>query len=349
MLRMGHFAPTLTYTQINKYQCLMNPKDILNATDGGRLIFEKILGVEISTKKSYKIRNERTASTKFKIDKMGRWIINDFGNPNYSDAIDYVMNMLGVSKQKACQYIQNLLNIENNEAYLKNIFYKHTIKNRPIIKSIYDCKERAFNKIDIEYWKQFNIRIGELQVIPISCYNFKKYEDDTLIKEFTVCQSINNLLMYAIYFNSENVKIYQPENKNRKNKCIGSSNKEDVFGLNDKNSNLNKSYDKVFIASGQKDREVLRIHFDRMNKNYHVVSFNSETSPPHKNKIGVLQNMGPLYSIYDNDKEGFIQQKKLESKYFIKPINLSSYTDQNDISDFCKYDYNNFLKFINNL
>tara|TARA_R110000737_G_scaffold346998_1_gene377597 strand:- start:466 stop:1443 length:978 start_codon:yes stop_codon:yes gene_type:complete len=148
---------------------------------------------------------EKTPSMWIFVDNGSReYKYKDFSTGNYGNKIDLIKEIFNIDYSKS---LFKLLN-DYNKFILEKGKYSIEIKNHAKYKVDY-CKDRPWNKIDQQFWLQFNIGKSLLEkynIKPLEYYNMSKEDDDGL-KNI----QITNPKIYGYFDKNDNVyKIYQP-------------------------------------------------------------------------------------------------------------------------------------------
>ncbi len=337
---------------------------ILDATDGGRLIFERLYPdsskvFNASGKGMIKIRDEKTASTGFKKMQDGTWLMRDFGADITLNAIDAYIKETGILYFKEALYrladeyhVDFSLNKKVNKA---NIRQSDATENDKEGKITWEEKELNTKELEVmgatvtqECMEKYNYKA-------LKWYKSCKRNEKGELKVTTFSSSDN----YPIFLHDcgEFQKIYKPLEFEKQYRffIIGSKPLDYINGLNEAKKELNKRLQEfrdtmndtdikektamecsglvnkklpeIIICSGERDAMCLA------GMGYVPVWFNSETAKKTSDDIDKLFALADkVYNVPDMDDTGIAQGKSLALQhiaiYTIElPKWLSSFKD----------------------
>jgi len=312
---------------------------VLDATDGGRRIFEDLYpGADkiFATGKGFiKMRSERTASASFKlIEKKGEkyWILHDFGNDLTLNAIDAYMQENGILYFKEALY--RLAEEYNIDYSLDPKINKARIKTRPMTSDDKDSEVK---------WEVRDITKEELAIMGptvtkevMDAYNYKALAWYSICKngKVTIFSSNEN---YPIFMHDCGTfqKIYKPFEYDKAYRFyyVGSKPANYVFGLDEAKNILKERQNKfddlvkndysldlaeqqsklegkklpeLIICSGERDAMCIA------GLGYIPIWFNSESAKKSLEQINVLYDIANrVYNIPDKDTAGIENGRKM--------------------------------------
>lgn len=197
-------------------------------------------------------------------------------------------------------------------------------------------KSVPFSQKDINYWKQYNLDIEDLEgdIKAIKCYWFNEARHDIELTE----------IVYAYDFDNYNYKLYFP-NRSKKEIRFLHNNAQIFQG----ESKLKFDKDLLIITSSYKDCKVLRKIEKIYNLNFETIAPMSETTLP-KNRLNFLKTKYKNTLLYHNNDEAGLRAMKAQSEkhnleYIFNPLDLPK-----DISDIVKlYGFDKAVETIHNL
>jgi len=240
---------------------------------------------------------------------VGVYKFKDFSSGYSGSAVDLVMRLYNVSFQEAVNIIQD--------------DYKEYVKTHKVCSIVYEPEDRYkvtkhttrnWNRLDAEYWTQFNIGSSLLKE-----YNVKPLENYTMQKEGHPDVVISNSYVYG-YFTKDDVlyKIYQPKNLNKKFiKVCKYIQGEDQL-INDS---------KLLIVSSLKD--VMSIK--SLGLKLDIIAADSENTMLPESKIKeYIEKYKHITVLFDNDTQGIKAMKVYKDKYNFPCILLNLSKDPSD-------------------
>lgn len=322
------------YIDVNKiYQ---NQKDIFFTFTG----YDPVIG------KRYKspFRYDTDAGCRFEYKGNKLYFVDNAGYNGkiFFDCIDTVTTLY--------PYLDfiDILNLIKNKVGLKD--FKTPLKQefKYLFKPQIKFKYVKWNK-DNYFTKKYNIHYDYLNNQPY--YNVKDYWTNSKLDR-SMKPNKYGFPCIAYYFDeSDNTKLYFPENGKNKTKWYSTCNNNDIFGWHRLDYYLNKGGD-IYLLSGGKDELCLNYEFD-----LNTFAFQTETFPKDINKLDnyipvkfkdILPHFNRLFVWLDNDEKG-IESSKIISSYFNNYIDTRIISQDyfNDVADI--YENNkNLLKLILN-
>lgn len=275
---------------------------------------EKLIGQDIKIHSLFNLK-DRTPSMCIYIDKnRNTYKFKDFSTGKQGDAINLVMELLGLNFSQAATLIVEEYNefvLHNNGGYNVDSF-KVQSKYKVI-----ETVSRSWNVKDQKFWTQFHIGttfLKEYNVVPLESYTMHKEEEvgnKTLI--------IKGEYIYG-YFNNagEICKIYQPRTKDKKFIKV----KDYIQG-----SDQLKGHSSLLIASSLKDIGSLKA----LKLNIDFVAPDSENSMISKDQITRWKKKyKKIITLLDNDEAGIKAMQKYRDTHALPCILL---TLSKDVSD----------------
>lgn len=237
-----------------------------------------------------------------------------------------------LSKMWNCSYNDVLLRINKDIPKMKHILKSKSSVPCTIQKiSLYNkntdlqCKTREWKDYDIEYWSKYGITLKWLkyaEVYPIS--------HKIVIKNGRRYTFPADKLAYAYVEHKDNettLKIYQPLNKNGYKWCNKHNNS--VISLWTK---VPPSGEHICICSSLKDALCLWI-----NTGIPSIAVQGEGYTMSNTAINKLkERYKHIYILFDNDKPGLLDGKKLSDKTGFINIVLPTFEGGKDVSDLMK-------------
>ena len=253
-----------------------------------------------------------------------KWRYKDFKTGDEGDYIDLVKGLFNLSIpdalkriKKDTQLIQGYnAPIETNMPKQPTAAKTTTVEQLPVY--------RPFTPQEGEFWKKYGIDL-----------NTRKRYNVKAVKEYTAVSSEGK--KYNIKCNAKNFifaydfgawqKIYKPlGDKNKKFRYLGLKPKDYVFGFDQ----LPERGEVLYITGGEKDTLALAAH------GFNAISLNSETATPdEKMMVGLKSRFKNVVVLYDNDRTGLEQSKRIADNYYIPRVILPAIANNGkDISDF---------------
>lgn len=268
------------------------------------------------------------------------WRYKDFTGMDGS-AFDLVMNLYNVNFKESMNIIDKEMNLglSGSKELAKEHKRSYVKKPEPVLTDDrnydYVSKHVQFTSFDRSLFAQYGITRKGLRKYDVYCVSsFTAYNKDN--KEYT----FNRLPNQPIYeYRHEGwSKIYMPFSDIRF-LTLGDKPDNYLFGY----KQLPQLGDVLYLTGGEKDVMTLNAH------GFHAVCLNSEESNPinYPQLIKLLygNNFKEKYILYDNDKTGIKQMKKLSKEFpMLKPLILPQMSNGNkDISDWYKLKYSKFM------
>lgn len=259
--------------------------------------------------------------------EQGRVLYKDFGRTSGS-AFTFVMELYHLTFTEALIKINNDFNLGLLPKYItKNL----VVTNKPTIiapRVIVEPKKvviklfaytRSFTQKDLEYWASFGITLPTL----------KKFNVYAIYKLFTAnylkwTHSEDNPI-YGYYFKKTlNIKAYRPFAPKGERWSSDLDSRVDLQGYDQ----LPETGEILIITKAMKD--VMTLY----ELGYNAVAPTSENSVIPKEKVlELLSRFKIVYSLYDRDKTGVINARKLWKEYGIIPLFVPKKLACKDISD----------------
>ncbi len=252
-------------------------------------------------------RQERTPSFTFK--QIGEKILwRDWGSGNYGDAFSFVQKWYSCSFYEALKHINDdlILNIEHKKSIVKMSLM------RPEKASI-KTQRQMLVMTDYKYWSQFGISLRTLGLFDVYSARYV-WINDKLRYTYR-----NHCPIYE-YFISDDIKqIYCPYAEKHKDKFRYNGNNSTLLGYN----MLPLFGDKLILSKSLKDIMTL------YELGFSATSFVGETT--HNDTIikQLKKRFNEIVLLYDNDKVGIEQSRKLHTKYGFRQL----FTKAKNISD----------------
>lgn len=174
--------------------------DILNATEGGKEIFEKIIG-EIPKKCiNSPLREDNNPSFSIFLANNGLWMYKDFSNGDSGTAIQFVQKLHNISYSEAILHIQGL-KIDLN----KSVGHKKVKESKPVIvdwieQKFTDQHKRYFGEYELDesflnsrdIWALKTLAVNKrIQKFPEHQFKFAYYAKDIdMIKVLTLGENV---------------------------------------------------------------------------------------------------------------------------------------------------------------
>lgn len=323
---------------------------ILEKTDGGRRIFEKLFPdsrsiFENNGKGYLKLREEKTASASFKlVEKKGAgsyWVLHDFGDSTSINAIDAYMMENGIRyfgealAKLAEQYgVDNSLNEEIN---------KPKITSRPAKPdeeegAKYETREITEDELKLMGPVVTKETMEKYKYYALASYSVCKYNEEKKKKMVTTFYSTED---YPIFVHEcgKFQKIYKPLEPKKAYRffSIGTKPQDYIFGLEEAKHELaerKKAYraelenkdpepassfgldpkgeklDKIIICSGERDAMCTAA------MGYVPIWFNSESAKKHNDDVfKLLAIADKVYNVPDMDETGTEKGYELAREY----------------------------------
>jgi hypothetical protein len=186
-------------------------------------------------------------------------------------------------------------------------------------KSSIGLKLASLRRIDIDYWKQYNISTELL-----TRYNVVAVSDVWVNSNLILNRNGKNLIF--AYLIDGKIKVYSPL-ADRGNKWVGNTDSSCIFGM----KQLPLQGKLLIITKALKDVMTLT------SLGYNAIAGNSETTLLKESTINNLKNrFEHIYVFLDNDEAGIIASEKYKDKYELDYILIPLEYECKDISDFVK-------------
>jgi len=280
--------------------------------------------------------------------KSGVCRFKDFAGEE-GDIFDFVQKLFNVDFKQACEIIASDFGVSENSnvSYLK-VFRQVNVQNFPRL------ERRERTKVEVEYFREpytfvnhttphsrifwENYRITPLALAAYKVKRVRWFKIGNYEKTF---HAEDYMIFGYSYEDPAAVRLYCPNEKNKKYKHIGNANGEDIFGLDVLKSIASaKTEGRVplaILAAGQKD--CLSIY---SNTGVIAICLNSESCNLSKEQyLDIMKYTEKLMVLYDNDATGIKYAQKLHEKYGLDVIDISRFTKQKDISDYYKNEIKN--------
>ena len=282
-------------------------------------------------------REERTGS--FCIYKKGQeWRFKDHGGNAQGSAFDFVMQLYGCDFRECLEAINNQLNLglssSGSSQELKPLPPRKALE-APEVKEErkYFRRPGSWKAEELEFWYQFGITKPTLdffQVQPVELFSLEtsRIDKKTGKPKIIECYAEKEGLQFSYQVTEDCFKIYRPGKDYMKFVWLGKKPEDYVFGL----SQLPETGKLCILTGGEKD--VLTLH----SLGFHAISLNSETAIPSEDLLKEIKRRFEYFvSLYDNDKTGKAQAKKLQNQCGINPLSLPEFHEKGkDISDWAK-------------
>lgn len=287
----------------------MDPADIIFHKIGylaEERIYEHFLGIPHvypKLKIQNPIENQGNKTFCFFIGDNGRLLFKDFSPSRaqyVGDAIQAVRFKLNTTYTGAMKAIDKdfQLGLYDNHYYQKEKApkRKYVLKTPPPKKMISVVKRPPSNN-DYKYWSQFNIPKTIL------------HKWVTFVKGYYVNEELRqistpNFPLYGYHVEIEHEqgwKIYNPKSTSGRLKFYSNLGKNVIHGT------IDKTFEKLFIASSVKDAMVIEA------MGYNAICFASEGTVPEKG-LDELKEINNVYLLFDFDKAGFKATKSTKKK-----------------------------------
>lgn len=291
-----------------------NWENILHNSVNHESLFSYYIGSTINIGKAFNspMRKDNIPSFSIYKSKSGELMYKDFATGDSGDIIKFTMNYFNISRRRAVikclsDAFRSILSNDLLKVIPKYTYPKNDVK--------IGIKTISFDKEDLKYWAQFNIKESILikyNVVAVS---------HVWVNEKLIWVKTNTEPIYA-YLAEDRIKIYRPKS-NRKAKWLSNTTKEIIFGIN----NIPTKGDLLIITKSLKD--VMTLH----SLGYNAVSPNGETTPLTTNQINVLKDrFKDIVVLLDNDQAGIDTANKYKTKYNLPIIFLPD--KDKDISDY---------------
>ena len=334
---------------------------VLQATDGGRKIFEDLYpdarDVFAKNGKGYiKLRNEKTASASFKlIEKNGEsyWIVKDFGDDTTMNAIDAFMHENSI--RFFSEAVHRLADIYNVSCELNGSVNKPRIQQRDakpgekVGDSKYETREITESELAIMGPVVTKEVMAQYKYYALAWYSRCSYSED---KKKNVVTTFYSTEDYPIFMHDCGAfqKIYKPYEVNKAMRffSIGTKPLNYIFGLDEAKQKLKEAQkrykdakdmepswfglsndrpsllDKIIICSGERDAMCLA------GMGYTPIWFNSESAKKNQDDMTTLQSIADeIYNVPDSDDTGTDKGYELAREYpFIRTIELPAWLKQ---------------------
>lgn len=258
----------------------------------------------------------------------GRVLFKDFATGDSGNIIQLLSRIWHSDIRTTC--IKILDNLDTQDIVdLKQTHNKHINTEHCDI----SIKERKWDIKTLAYWKDYNITQKWLEfadVVPISAFwlNSNVHMTGTCAYAYKTIDEEKNIYLY---------KIYQPLNKTTK---WYSNYNSSIISLYDRLPQQDKH---LILCSSLKDALCVW-----SNTGIPCISLQSEVQNIPDKVLELKKRFEYMYILYDNDKTGLEQGKKIAEQYGFINIVLPQSNEYKDISDMmkcCKYTYTtNFIK-----
>lgn len=255
----------------------------------------------------------------FKSKSTGEPIFHDFAQGEGYDSIKIVQKLFNLNYREALEKIAkdmlsdvktpHIVNILPSDAYLVDDFVDEKVN------FIYELKR--WNKKEYQYWLDYGITAKSLRKYHVRSCNWIGVNNRVMFTTFDDCPIF-------IYEFGEDIKMYRPLTKERKNKWRQNVRENTVQGL----EQLPEKGKILIITKSLKDVMVL----DELG--YNAIAPISESTRLSKELITDLKKrFKRIYVIMDNDKTG---QKA--ATYYFDNFNIPYFfiEEEKDVSDYSK-------------
>lgn len=300
----------------------------------------------------------RKQSSKSKYSASGDWYIKNNSNKlnvPEGDIWTFTKRLHGIEPKGNQAALFQLFTIIANAAslhvqdYCNSNVLKQVIKSGHVIETI--TKDWIVNEgqdLEVKYSYKitgYETPIGRavsdyFDTWGISIETLKKYRIEPLIE----AENINSKYDYVRRFtkesfafahiigDSQTIKAKCPNSKNKIGKYFYIQNSGNYcFGYNQ----LPKTGKYLIIAAGEKDTLLINEHFEEYDIS--AICFASESANIDVKFLEQLKlRFEKIYTCFDNDKGGVMGMKKQANQHGIPYIDISEYTDLNDVSDIYK-------------
>lgn len=250
----------------------------------------------------------------FRSRKTGKLLFKDHGNGLCGDVIRFVQEYTGIT---------------NYNELLKQIVKDLNIKNNTVLKStkVYEKSEETvigvvrqeFTNVDKAFWQQFGITLDTLKKYNVS--SIKYYLCDGIVKG--IYKDESPMYAYKVY---NKFKIYRPL-ADKYTKWRNNLTEYDIQGL----EQLPEKGELLIITKSLKDVMCLK------EMGYNAISPSSEsTFIPDKVLEELKCRFKNIIVIYDRDKAGCKNLRKITTTYRLKPLLIHKSFKAKDISDAIK-------------
>lgn len=269
---------------------------MLDITDQ-KVIWDYVLNCDSSKKFCNPFRIDRKPNC-YLSEHNGLLFLTDWARPEYNNTTYRRAILLKYPYENIEEKIDQILNRKRTISLLGNISTKY--------KQYLVYKICGYNRDHITFWNSYGIKVEDLikdGVFPIEYYDSNsKKNPDTI---FRVYPKIGFVYLMEKHSNSENFKLYLPNDKIRFLSCC---NNNDIWFLNQ----IDKSVNYLIITKSYKDARILK------NENLNVISLQSENTFPSKEILNYLESIYEnCYVLFDNDETG-----RKKSEEFVNIINF---------------------------
>lgn len=263
----------------------------------------------------------------FRSKKTGKLLFKDHGNGECGDVIKFVELYTGITNYN------DLLNQIVKDMQITNNTVLHS--NKEVEKStetVIGVVRQDWTDIDKQYWSQFGISLKTLKKFGVS--SIKYYLCDGVVKG--VYKENNPMYAYKVY---DRFKIYRPL-ADKYTKWRNNLTEYDIQGL----EQLPEKGELLIITKSLKDVMCLK------EMGYNAISPSSEsTFIPDKVLEELKCRFKNIIVIYDRDKAGCKNLRKITTTYRLKPLLIHKSFKAKDISDAIKLNsFKTIKNWINN-
>lgn len=246
--------------------------------------------------------------------KSGRLLFKDHGTGECGDVIKFVSLYTGITNYNdILNRIVKDLNITNNTVLKVSKEYK--IPTETVIGVV----RQDWTDVDKQYWSQFGITINTLKKFNVS--SIKYYLCNGIVK--AIYKDTNPMYAYKVY---NHFKIYRPL-ADKYTKWRNNLQEYDIQGF----QQLPKKGDLLIITKSLKDVMCL------YEMGYTAISPASESTFIPQRCLNILkERFKRIVVIYDRDKAGFQNIRKIVSKYKLDFLFVNKKFKSKDISDAVK-------------
>jgi hypothetical protein len=319
---------------VNLKDVYLNTKQILELISE-QSIYEHYLGINIKDNKLYKcpIHDDHNPSLGFYINSHNNLTYNCFGCGSKGNVFEFVKQLYNIDFKESVIKVQNDLKLKSNNINNKIINTSNNFVNNEFFSCVNEITRKTeiiptfkpFNKIDYDYWNQFNISLELLLKYDIkSCkliYIVNKLREYKLWAEYTDKEPIYS---YQI---DDSFKIYRPFSS-KSGKWLSTTDLNDIQGI----KQLPIKGELLIITSSMKDVLVLNV------MGYNAIALGGEgNNIPEKILDYLWACFDNIVVFYDNDRPGLKYGKKFSKQIGASNIFIPvEFEDTKDISDFVK-------------
>lgn len=254
--------------------------------------------------------------------KSNKLLFKDHGTGECGDVIKFVELYTGITNYN------DLLNQIIKDMQITNNTVLHSTKEiQKPSKTVIGVVRQSWTDIDKQYWSQFGITLKTLEKFKVS--SIKYYLCNGIVKG--IYKDTNPMYAYKVY---EHFKIYRPL-ADKYTKWRNNLESYDIQGY----EQLPEKGELLIITKSLKDVMCL------YEMGYSAISPSSEsTFIPDKALEVLKKRFKNIIIIYDRDKSGCKNLRKIATTYRLKPLLIHKKFKAKDISDAVKYNNFNTIK-----